>query len=82
MQAIRVCPNSPVTGKTIGQMQFRKIHKFSVVAIKRDDAVITNPGADDGIKSDDILYVVGKREDILKAVKELRLSDNANSCQS
>lgn len=81
MQAIRVCPNSPVTGKTIGQMQFRKIHKFSVVAIKRNDAIIANPGADDGIQSDDILYVVGKREDILKAVKELHLSDNANSCR-
>lgn len=81
MQAIRVCANSPVTGKTIGQMQFRKVHKFSVVAIKRNDSIITNPGADDGIQSDDILYVVGKREDILKAVKELRLSDNATSCQ-
>jgi len=81
MQAIRVCPNSPVVDKTIGQMQFRKVHKFSVVAIKRNDSIITNPGADDVIQSDDILYVVGKREDILKAVKELRLSDNATSCQ-
>ncbi len=81
MQAVRVCPGSPVVGKTIGQMQFRKVHKFSVVAIKRNDAVIANPGADDGIQSDDILYVVGSREAIIKAVKELKLSDNATSCQ-
>jgi len=81
MQAIRVCSNSTVAGKTIGQMQFRKVHKFSVVAIKRNDTIITNPGADDKIESDDILYVVGKREDISKAVKDLRLSDNATSCE-
>ncbi|NMB65856.1 MAG: hypothetical protein GYA16_13405 [Spirochaetes bacterium] len=62
-------------------MQFRKVHKFSVVAIKRNDTIITNPGADDKIESDDILYVVGKREDISKAVKDLRLSDNATSCE-
>ncbi|MDH7554594.1 MAG: cation:proton antiporter [Spirochaetota bacterium] len=81
MQAIRVCSNSTVAGKTIGQMQFRKVHKFSVVALKRNDTIITNPGADDKIESDDILYVVGKREDISKAVQDLRLSDNATSCE-
>ncbi len=80
MQAIRVCPGSPVVGKTIGQMQFRKVHKFSVVAIKRGNSIITNPGADDSIQSDDILYVVGSREALAKAVRELKLSDNANSC--
>ncbi|MCX8125219.1 MAG: cation:proton antiporter, partial [Spirochaetes bacterium] len=81
MQAIRVCPGSPVVGKTIGQMQLRKVHKFSVVAIKRGDSVITNPGADDSIESDDVLYVVGSRGALIKAVRELKLSDNATSCQ-
>jgi len=80
MQAIRVCSGSPVVGKSIGQMQFRKVHQFSVVAIKRGNIIVTNPGADDVIEGDDILYVVGKREIIAKAVAVLQLSQKANSC--
>ncbi|HQQ51647.1 MAG TPA: TrkA C-terminal domain-containing protein, partial [Spirochaetota bacterium] len=80
MQAIRVCSGSPVVGKSIGEMQFRKIHQFSVVAIKRGNIILSNPGADDVIEGDDILYVVGKREIIAKAVAVLQLSQNANSC--
>ena len=80
MQLIRVCSDSPVVGKSIGEMQFRKVHQFSVVAIKRGNIILTNPGADDVIEGDDILYVVGKREIIAKAVAVLQLSQKANSC--
>ncbi|MGQ9843330.1 MAG: NAD-binding protein, partial [Spirochaetota bacterium] len=80
MQPIRVCGQSPAIQKTIGQMQFRKLYKFSIVAIKRGSNIITNPGADDEILDDDILYVVGNRDAIREAVKILRMSVNLDSC--
>lgn len=58
---------SPLIGKTLGQVMLRQKYGITVVAIRRDSRIISNPGADMILNNSDALYVLGSPEKISEA---------------
>ncbi|MCA1744386.1 MAG: hypothetical protein LC643_01470 [Bacteroidales bacterium] len=58
-----------VVGKNLAELDFRKNAGVTVVAIKRSDLIIENPMADTRFKKGDIVYVLGKQDQIAHTVK-------------
>ncbi len=60
--SLRVAHDSEIVGKTLGEIELRKRYGVSVVALLRDEQVISNPGAETAIEAGDVLYVLGSSE--------------------
>ncbi|MFC4437960.1 MULTISPECIES: cation:proton antiporter regulatory subunit [Natrialbaceae] len=61
--------NSELAGVSIGESNVRERTGVSVVAIQRDDEVITPPTPDTVIETGDTVVVVGEQEDCLEFEK-------------
>lgn len=59
LTTLRLPESSPLAGKTIAQGNFRKIYGVTVLAIKRDQAVISNPDPETMVLENDIMVVMG-----------------------
>ncbi|WP_234408452.1 cation:proton antiporter regulatory subunit [Marinilabilia salmonicolor] len=63
-------------------MDFRSTFGVTVVAIKRSDKLIDHPGPQTEVCKDDIVYVLGKQDQIAHAVnlfeKQLKKSQSSN----
>jgi TrkA domain protein len=62
MEWVELQPESPITGKTIGEAQIRTRTGASIVAIVRGEDVIVSPGIDEILKPGDTLMGAGKSE--------------------
>ncbi len=67
---VEVGHNSPIAGKSIGELRFRKKHGITIVGIIRGSERIPMPGADEILKPDDRLIVIGTPELIERIQKE------------
>lgn len=63
-----VSENLKIHNLTLKDLNLRAISGASVLAIQRDDQIISNPSADFVIKGKDILIIYGRDEDLKKAV--------------
>ncbi|MCG7850551.1 MAG: cation:proton antiporter, partial [ANME-2 cluster archaeon] len=50
------------SGKSLAELQMRKKYGFTVLAIKRQDKILTNPQAEDRLLEDDTVIVMGQRD--------------------
>jgi trk system potassium uptake protein TrkA len=50
-------------GSTLGESDLRQRFKLNVVAVQRDNAIISNPGASFRVQAGDVLMVIGLVED-------------------
>lgn len=64
---IKVKENSFMAGKTIGELNLRKDYGITVLAISRNDEMMSNPGVDTPICVDDLLIILGMPEKIIDA---------------
>jgi CPA2 family monovalent cation:H+ antiporter-2 len=64
ISAFRISQGSPLIGKTLAQIELRRRCGVSVVAIRRDAQILSNPGADTLLQSNDELFVLGPPEKI------------------
>jgi CPA2 family monovalent cation:H+ antiporter-2 len=71
IRPFRTLERSALIGKILGQIELRKRYGFSVVAIKRDQEILTNLGAGTMLQSDDELFVLGPMEKIAAATDVL-----------
>lgn len=71
LSTIRVNENSLIMAKKIEEMAVRKNYGVNILAIRRGEDVISNPGGGDRIEKGDYLILLGDREDINYAVKKL-----------
>jgi CPA2 family monovalent cation:H+ antiporter-2 len=55
-------------GKTLLDLQLRKLHSISLVALKRKDRIIDNPEPSLVFENGDIIYLLGKPQQIANAV--------------
>lgn len=55
--------------KTLKEINLRKVFGLTLVAVKRKDKIIENPGSQLLITKDDIAYILGKPEQIAKAME-------------
>lgn len=60
----RVENNSPAGGKTLQELNIRKLHGVSVIAIERGGSLAANPDSDDRIEAEDIIFLLGSSEEI------------------
>ncbi|MDP8949147.1 MAG: portal protein, partial [Actinomycetota bacterium] len=56
---IRLPEASPLNGRTIGELEVRTKTGASIVAIVRDELVLTNPGPDARFEPGDLVGVLG-----------------------
>jgi CPA2 family monovalent cation:H+ antiporter-2 len=68
LSAIKIEACSPLADKSIREVNFRKVYGVTVVAIKRKHKIIEHPDPDEVFKKDDIVYVLGKPEQIAYTV--------------
>ena len=59
ISTFRIPQESSLTGKTLAQIDLRKRYGVSVVAIRRDSQILSNPDADTLLQSSDVLFVLG-----------------------
>ncbi len=64
VETIRMSENSPLAGKTLSDVGFRRKYGVTVLAIQRGTPTMTNPSADTRILGQDIIVLIGTRKDI------------------
>lgn len=70
--AIRIHPDSVVTGKSLAETELRRKYGVTALALRRNQHVAPNPSADDKLEADDVLVLFGSPEDIARATAVLR----------
>lgn len=71
-----IAPDSPFSGRTIGDTEMRRRTGVSIVAIMRADRAIPAPEPDQQLEADDTLVVVGTSDGIDRAVELLRPAES------
>ncbi|KPL12989.1 potassium transporter KefB [candidate division BRC1 bacterium SM23_51] len=61
---LRVGDGAPIVGKSLAELDLRKNYGVTVLAIRRGVEVFPNPGGDMQIEAKDLLFVLGKPEDM------------------
>ncbi|MCX9075049.1 MAG: cation:proton antiporter, partial [Candidatus Methanoperedens sp.] len=64
IETIRIDAASPLAGKTLAEIQFRRKYGVTVLAIQRNKQTITNPSGDFQLLSQDIVVLIGSRDSI------------------
>jgi CPA2 family monovalent cation:H+ antiporter-2 len=65
--SLRVEPGSPLAGQRLIDSDLRRIYGVTVVAIRRGDGLLPNPGAETVVEAGDLLVVLGLGEEIAAA---------------
>jgi monovalent cation:H+ antiporter-2, CPA2 family len=65
--SFRLYPNSPLVGKFLSESQLRKLYGMTVLLIRRDADVLSNPTPDTQLMANDVIVVVGKKVPLKQA---------------
>jgi len=68
ISSFRISEGSQLIGKTLAQIDLRRLYGISVVAIRRESRILPNPGADTQFQVSDMLFVLGTSEKISEAI--------------
>jgi CPA2 family monovalent cation:H+ antiporter-2 len=77
--SFRVEPGAPILGRTIGELEIRKKHRVTILAIRRGSDFIYNPDPHTDLKTNDLLITMGKPEDIAEAAPLFRAEELSDS---
>jgi monovalent cation:H+ antiporter-2, CPA2 family len=69
IMALKVNEHSYLVGKTPGSLQLRTTYGITLLAIKRQELIIDNPGADTVFHKGDIAYILGKPDKIASSIE-------------
>lgn len=69
---LKIDPNSALAGKSLTELQIRKQYRTSILAIKRGDETIINPGGEEILQPDDQVIVSGDMTSILALMQFMR----------
>lgn len=72
---VEVKAGKRMMGKTLVELDIRANYGCNVVAIKRGTEINVSPAADDGLREDDILIVIGADTDISRFEKHLVIDE-------
>jgi CPA2 family monovalent cation:H+ antiporter-2 len=67
--AIKVDDHSPVIGKSLVEMQFRRTYGVTLVALLRKRVLIDNPDPETVFEKGDLVYIMGRSEQIANATE-------------
>lgn len=65
--AMKVNEKSPIIGRTLVDIDLRKRYGITIIAILRNDKLIEHPAANFTPNPDDLLYIMGRSEQIAEA---------------
>ena len=68
--SLRVSGMNPVIGKSLAELPWRHEKGISVIAIRRGDQMLLNPGGDTSIENGDVAIIVGSTENVRKFIRE------------
>ncbi|MEW5913837.1 MAG: cation:proton antiporter [Thermodesulfobacteriota bacterium] len=63
---VRVQAGSAAAGATIGELGLRRGHGLTVLAVRRGEQVVSDPGADTGLEPGDLLVLMAKPEHLAR----------------
>ncbi|MEN8232927.1 MAG: cation:proton antiporter [Thermodesulfobacteriota bacterium] len=69
VSSMRVEEGSQMVGKSLVELELRKKHGVTVLAVRRDSQTFHNPEVDAPFFADDILYVMGAPEKLTESAK-------------
>lgn len=64
LEELRVSPK--IEGRTLGELDLRRRYEISVLLIKRDNQIHVSPLPETELKSEDVLVVFGKKEQLAR----------------
>jgi len=64
ISALQVGESSPLVGKSLNQIELRKKHGVTVLAIRRGSRILSNPRGDMQISANDVLFLLGTADNI------------------
>ena len=62
---LRIGEKSPLAGKSLAQIELRKRYDITVLAIRRDSKIVSNPDGDVKRYAGDMLFILGVPEKIV-----------------
>jgi CPA2 family monovalent cation:H+ antiporter-2 len=77
-ETIKLSAESPVVGKTLGELSLREHTGATVIAVLHDGETKISPGAKYKLRTEDTVVVLGARDEIEKALK-LLLGDEGSA---
>ena len=63
IRPVKLCKHSPMTGKTLRQIQMRS-HNCMVICYLRDSQLVSNPSPDEPFCSGDLVWLAGEKESL------------------
>jgi len=66
ISALRLNEKSPIVGKSLAQIELRKKYGVTLLAVRRDSQILSNPDVDMPFHANDVLFVVGSSDNIAK----------------
>ncbi|KPJ64469.1 MAG: potassium transporter KefB [Syntrophobacter sp. DG_60] len=66
ISSLRVGEKSPLVGKSLAQIELRKKYGVTVLAIRRDSQILSNPHGDMEVCANDVFFVLGPPDKIAK----------------
>ena len=66
ISTFRLEERAPLAGKSLAQMELRKKHGVTVLAIRRNSQVFHNPDPDMTLLADDFLITMGSPDNLIK----------------
>lgn len=79
LSEVRLCPDSAIAGKTIGQSGIGDRYGLSVIAVCRNSNVILAPRSEEVLHAGDLLVVAGRMERVLKLAEQGLQIETENS---
>lgn len=79
---LRVCRGAPADGKTLGQIELRKKHGVSILAIRRGEKMISNPDAETAIQGGDVVVALGHPSRIASVIDLFHGPEHPEGCPS
>ncbi|MFI0434558.1 MAG: cation:proton antiporter [Parachlamydiaceae bacterium] len=67
--SFRLHPNSPLIGKALSESQLRKLYGMTVLLIRRDMKIFSNPSPDIQFLANDVIVVVGEKVPLKQATE-------------
>ncbi len=64
ISTLRIDEKSPLVGKSLGQTELRKKYRVTVLAVRRDSQIFSNPDVDMQFYAGDVLFVLGAPDKI------------------
>lgn len=73
VSALRVCPGSPLAGRSPGELELRSRYGVTLVAVQRGRQAIPNPPPEFVVRADDIVIVMGERAQLAEFARACRV---------